>query len=811
MSSTYVTGTYRGEQPIYPIVEVSSNYTIPGFSPIAVLLVNGNTDNVIITLPKLRVTGPWITSGYYVNIRRTDTNHVNIVKILPGSGDTINGLSEVYLSPGELSQIVVPPGATSTDWKFINGYETSLMSIRDLATTDATKFPGLFAYNNNAGFGPIGPYYSDGTIWQQFGSGSVTVNTQSPIIGDGTIISPIRITPGVEGDVLQYVGGAWMLSNSLVNTVLFVDTGGDNATAQPNNPFRPYATIYAAKTAAIALPDVKTIYVRPGNYSDAQVGIPPGGVLVADNLYYYFMPYCELHSSRTYFNINALTVTNFKVFGYGQFNDVRVINISNSSISYVYFEFESCFSTDTCVFIDSPGTESYITVRREIRSSANNAIHFRSGVGTINADTIANGLVPAIQIANNLSPHNLRVSARIITSTVGQLVRIESNTNTSIITASEMRVSGANSNPPIEMLGNSNVTINSRSISATNVNSVALPFVIRATSGVLTLSGSMRVSSSSNSNRALTVESGARVNLDTSYMQGINSRDNFTGILSGDISELSTPAASNLAPLTCAYPVTNGSRGVISLDIELLSRNNNATPGAYAIELTQQPGIGVPGSLRIALNINTCDHETISVGRTVVSSGYSISLNILSLIKTSFNFTPFFISGGQISTNFTRIISTTSSSIFNLGSSMIPGDSTTIFITGDLVSSPGSCIVIGNATGINLNSEINISNMTVSGGTNIFTITNPGTTSRIIFNGCYMRTNSGAIGTITNSVLVSPGVIFRNTVSVSENLTAPQITLTNVNPVLIYGIATSNTALATFIAVGSNVVSALVT
>lgn len=125
-------------------------------------------------------------------------------------------------------------------------------------------------YNDLASFpltGDVGKQYLDkttglsyrwsGSAYVQIGSASYTLPIATDTVLGGVIVpanSPIKIDAGGNLSV--------EIDNGRIH---YVSKGGDDATAQVGNPFKPYLTIGEAVDIAL---DGDVIYINPGDYND---------------------------------------------------------------------------------------------------------------------------------------------------------------------------------------------------------------------------------------------------------------------------------------------------------------------------------------------------------------------------------------------------------------------------------------------------------------------------------------------------------------------------------------------------------------
>lgn len=130
------------------------------------------------------------------------------------------------------------------------------------------------------------------------------------------------------------------ITSSTNNTVWVDSIYGNNATGALENQARPYQTITAAQTAAVAAGGVWNIQINNGTYSDYNLG--------ATLMNYIFAPGAEIVTNKTCFFDGGVAMV-FNVFGYGRFESTSAIAtdaiLKLTAESIVNFEAISCQST----------------------------------------------------------------------------------------------------------------------------------------------------------------------------------------------------------------------------------------------------------------------------------------------------------------------------------------------------------------------------------------------------------------------------------------------------------------------------------
>jgi hypothetical protein len=414
--------------------------------------------NCTITLPLLDDT----LIGFFLWIKRNDNNNFS-VNVVPSVGNTIEGLSTITLSNHQGLGVL---GFNETVWRYFSGDRFTIVTDADLATISPTNI-GYLVYNTNAGFDAgVGLYYSDGAAWLLVSSGG-SVTTLSPITGSGAPLDPIRLISGTSNfQLLQWSGSAWALAQGATNNQIFVDTGGNDATGQPNNPFRPYLTIAGARTAAIALGVQTTIYVRPGNHTLTSR-------LIANLVSYYFSPKCFITCTTTPFQWTAgdPVISEFQCYGYGDFfsttaSMVDIINIT----SFIVQADNLITSGADAILVATTGSVGAvnITVRQTIQSTIGFAARLRNATsgGRIYADNIV-GATSGVVFDSSSSIWV--VTSRNISGTSANGVLMSSTQNATIITDT---ITSALSVPVSQ--SNGTLNINSTNIAASNAGTYAV-------------------------------------------------------------------------------------------------------------------------------------------------------------------------------------------------------------------------------------------------------------------------------------------------------------------------------------------------
>jgi len=121
--------------------------------------------------------------------------------------------------------------------------------------------------------------------------------------------------------------------NYKTHVTFYVDpVYGNNITALPEEPTKPYQTITAAANAAILFisisPATALVYIRPGNYSDTEV-VPELLPINGNDINLYFEPGAVLSNNGT--NSEIFTGNNLSILGSGKF--INNSNFTNGIIN----------------------------------------------------------------------------------------------------------------------------------------------------------------------------------------------------------------------------------------------------------------------------------------------------------------------------------------------------------------------------------------------------------------------------------------------------------------------------------------------
>lgn len=210
-----------------------------------------------------------------------------------------------------------------------------------------------------------------------------------------------------------------LLEPTLVDSFNFVDAQfGDDATAQIENPARPYQTIGAAITAALANPGKDfTIQVRPGTYTLTNN---------SDDMYYYLEPGVTIQSGSSLPIFNSCSI---QIYGYGSLLDqsAGTTDVLNAITGYIQ-----------CQVIRGHITGTFDTLDLVIRENSPDL--------TIDSSSLSSVICPfsrmdgsfirsRVLIAPILGNITLR-NGILVSSMVSEGTRIEVDTSTASMTSS---------------------------------------------------------------------------------------------------------------------------------------------------------------------------------------------------------------------------------------------------------------------------------------------------------------------------------------------------------------------------------------
>jgi hypothetical protein len=324
--------------------------------------------------------------GFYLYIKRVDTSSA-VTTITPFLGETIAGKTSLTLSASE--NILLQVDNANLQWKILYGNFESVVSNRDLAIVGVLP-AGTVVYNTNALYGSVGLYYSTGSAWIFVAAGTgTTVLTSGFITGDGSALMPVKLVDGlVDKQLIQWNGAIWNRVKGSYDNQIFVDAGGNDSTAQVNNPFRPYATIDAARNAGVLLAGNSVIFVRTGSYTVLNS-------LIGPKVNYYFEPDTIITSTSIIFDSNILVspITGFHCYGYGDFTSTATNCVSiTGNCNDFYIQAESLVTnaaSSSAIFLAGPtGVEIDANL---IQSVDDYALRLNNGSGNIKGTIIKGG------------------------------------------------------------------------------------------------------------------------------------------------------------------------------------------------------------------------------------------------------------------------------------------------------------------------------------------------------------------------------------------------------------------------------------
>lgn len=146
----------------------------------------------------------------------------------------------------------------------------------------------------------------------------------------------------------------------------FVDIDyGNDLTAEPDNPSKPYKTLL--KAANEALGEIALIYVRPGEYETNNLAIPN------KKIFWYFENGCKITSNDILWNLNEDNYYEIIIWGLAIFetNANFMINIEGTGNKIFYLENKSIINNEgNCISIINSNPQLYIETE-EIYSYAN--------------------------------------------------------------------------------------------------------------------------------------------------------------------------------------------------------------------------------------------------------------------------------------------------------------------------------------------------------------------------------------------------------------------------------------------------------
>jgi len=273
-----------------------------------------------------------------------------------------------------------------------------------VGTVSVNAGDGIFALVNNAGatvdadWEDFPALYGGLPVVSVTGLDTDNTNPQNPIIQiavDGTTITGL----GTSVSPLQ-VGVAPVLTGN----VLYVDdVNGNDGTAVSGDLNKPFQTLLAAQTAAVA---GDTIVVYPGSYTSNPLG--------KRGVNWYFMPKAVVSFTTTGWTVPLDTIPqSFSVYGEGEFNAVgnafSFSFIGEYSIACKSMTGASSFCTSSVTVNISCDTMSF-----------SSGMAFNGGVSTINCPNITPGPTTGISVGNAEVTINGTVNGPATTSSLIQ-------------------------------------------------------------------------------------------------------------------------------------------------------------------------------------------------------------------------------------------------------------------------------------------------------------------------------------------------------------------------------------------------------
>ena len=303
-----------------------------------------------------------------------------ITSLYPTSADTIGavpitaGMYWVISQAGTVGTVSVNPG---------DGIFALVNNAQDSVDADWEDFPAL---------------YGGLPVVSVTGLDTDNTNPQNPIVQiavDGTTITGL----GTSVSPLQ-VGVAPVLTGN----VLYVDdVNGNDGTAVSGDLNKPYLTLLAAQTAAVA---GDTIVVYPGSYTSDPLG--------KRGVNWYFMPEAVVNFTTTGWTVALdLLPQSFSVYGQGEFNaTANAFSFSfpgEYSIACKSMTGASSFCSSSVVVNVSCDTMSF-----------SSGMAFNGGTSTINCPSITPGATTGISLGNAELTINGNVIGAATTSTLIQ-------------------------------------------------------------------------------------------------------------------------------------------------------------------------------------------------------------------------------------------------------------------------------------------------------------------------------------------------------------------------------------------------------
>lgn len=296
------------------------------------------------------------------------------------------------------------PTDTITGGPITAGMYWVISQAGTVGTVSVNPGDGIFALVNNAqdsvdaDWEDFPALYGGLPVVSVTGLDTDNTNPQNPIVQiavDGTTITGL----GTSVSPLQ-VGVAPVLTGN----VLYVDdVNGNDGTAVSGDLNRPYLTLLAAQTAAVA---GDTIVVYPGSYTSDPLG--------KRGVNWYFMPEAVVNFTTTGWTVSLDVIPqSFSVYGQGEFNaTANAFSFSfpgEYSIACKSMTGASSFCSSSVVVNVSCDTMSF-----------SSGMAFNGGTSTINCPSITPGATTGISVGNAELTINGNVIGAATTSTLIQ-------------------------------------------------------------------------------------------------------------------------------------------------------------------------------------------------------------------------------------------------------------------------------------------------------------------------------------------------------------------------------------------------------
>ena len=271
------------------------------------------------------------------------------------------------------------------------------------------------------------------------GGGAVnSVGAALPLQVAGTTDPVVSISAGLNGNILQFDGLAWVKRTGLTGRTSWVDAdNGDDNTAERYNPHRPYATLNNAQEDA---QEGDLIHVRPGIYGTN------GDIINKSGLTWWF-DFGTFVTARIC-DDNFLDGTHIDILGYAIFDSTTYcIQIAYNSHITIQAREMVCHSSGPQA-ISVTGQSAYLLVEADISSDHGIIItQTKTSVVTLNGKLTATG--SAIPYACVINDGTFTINGDLVNNITGLTTAIFINTGTVIVNGS---ITGP-MNRPIECVG----------------------------------------------------------------------------------------------------------------------------------------------------------------------------------------------------------------------------------------------------------------------------------------------------------------------------------------------------------------------